>query len=618
MRLSSIHSLSIVAALSYTACAGDDLQESTATETTEAQTSAGGSEGSSASGTTTDETDSAQATSDASASDATSTEGTTDTTDTTDSGAPPGILAGDIMVDNVELNQGVPIRIASAGQLIPKGGFEAPVIGGRTALVRASYGLGDSFVPRPIIGRLWLHDSVEETDTLYDDERMIAGPGDWQSFGGTFQWIVDADELRENSELRIQLLEVAEEGEAVGDQSGAQLPPEGFAPLAVWADPMVLDLVLVPFTCAGEEDLDLSPQNLADFEAYLFNTFPLQALNLTVRDPVASAGCSEFDAAEVDLPALRIADGAAPWVYYGGLLPGAGGGYSISVSGGDSMDYRRTFASHTWRDAGLTFDLYAHELGHNHGRDHSFEDPSFPGSTVDNCGTIAGYGWGPRSALMPSSGWSNDLDLGLAWFDPHETLLQPTGDPCAGAPEGNRWNFNDFMSYQYPYWVSAYTYAAAAERVRLISSWSVDAGAPAPASSETLRIIFSPEGEVRRVRYPHGRPSLLSRADQRPTTCSPALDLDLGGDPIAALCASPTGPVRQPVRRRPGLLERPGPDGRLQSSLFDAYEVTIGPDVDPTSCTLELADRSLPFVVVDERPATTSAPDRRRISRPGV
>lgn len=618
MRQSSIHSLSIVAALSYTACAGDDVQDSTATDTTGAQTSAGGSEGSGASGTTTDATDSTQATSgtDTSTSDATSTEGTTDTTATTDTGAPPGVLAGDIMVDNVELNQGVSIRIASAGQLLPIDGFEAPLIGGRTALVRASYALGDSFSPRPIIGRLWLHDSLQETDTLYDDERMIAGPGDWQSFGGTFQWIVDADELRENSELRIQLLEVAEEGEAVGDISGSQLPARGFAPLAVWADPMVLDVVLVPFTCAGEEDLDLSPQNLADFEAYLFNTFPIQALNLTVRDPVASAGCSEFDAAEVDLPALRIADGAAPWVYYGGLLPGAGGGYSISISGGDSMDYRRTFASHTWRDAGLTFDLYAHELGHNHGRDHSFEDPDFPGSTVDNCGTIAGYGWGPRSALMPSSGWSNDLDLGLAWFDPHETLLQPTGDPCAGAPEGNRWNFNDFMSYQYPYWVSAYTYAAAAERVRLISSWSADAGAPAPASSETLRLIFSPEGELRRVRYPHSGPSQLSRAAERPSARGRALDLDLGGGANTALCTSTTGPARLPVRRRPGLLERPDADGRMRSSIFDAYEVTIGPDVDPASCTLEIDGRSLPFVTDEERPATMIDPNRLRSSGP--
>ncbi len=509
------------------------------------------------------------------------------------------------MIDEVELNQGVAISLASAGQLLPSADQQAPIIGGRAALVRASYTLGDSFSPRPILGRLWLHDSVEDTDRLYDDERMISGPGDWQSFGGTFQWLVDADDLNGASEFRVQLLESDEQEEPLGEVSGAQLPAESFAPLGAWDDPMVVDLVLVPFTCAGEEDLDLSPENLADFEAYLFNTFPLQTLNLTVRDPVVSAGCSEFDAAEIDLPALRIADGAEPWVYYGGLLPGVGGGYSISVAGGESMDYRRTFASHTWRDAGLTFDLYAHELGHNHGREHTFEDPSFPGSTVDNCGTTSGFGWGPRSALMPSSGWSNDLDLGLAWFDPHETLLQPTGNPCAGAPEGNRWNFNDFMSYQYPYWVSAYTYAAAAERVRLISTWSADAAAPAPDSAETLRLVFSPEGEVHRLRYPHSAalPSSTSEGDLplATPTASPqttALPRSLAiQDPRDALCTSDEGSVRLAVLHRPGLLERPAADGTLRSSVFDAYEVRVGPGIDPTTCTLEIDDRSIPFVV---------------------
>jgi len=613
MRRFSPPSLPLIAALIYTACSGDDLQDQSAAEAT--ATSTGGSEGSSDSSS-----DSAATTSDSSSASATSTasEGTTDgtsTESTTDTAGPPGILAGDIMIDDVELNQGVSILIASAGQPAPVSDYDAPVIGGRTALVRASYVLGDSFSPRPIIGRLWLHESAADEDTLYDDERMIAGPSDWQSFGGTFQWIVDADDLGEHSEFRIQLLEVAEEGEPVGDISGSQLPAATFAPLAAWGDPMVLDLVLVPFTCAGEEELDLSPENLADFEAYLFNTFPLQGLNLTVRDPVPSAGCSEFDAAEVDLPALRVADGAAPWVYYGGLLPGNGGGYSISVAGGDSMDYRRTFASHTWRDAGLTFDLYAHELGHNHGREHSFEDPGFPGSTVDKCGAIAGYGWGPRSALMPSSGWSNDLDLGLAWFDPHETLLLPTGSPCAGAPEGNRWNFNDMMSYQYPFWVSAYTYAAAAERVRLISSWSANAGAPTPADFETLRLIFSPEGELRRVRYPHSGPARLSRASEphRPGAHVPALTLDAAD---AALCASDSGPLRLPVRHRPGLLERPQEDGTMQISVFDAYEVTVGPDVDPTTCTLELPGSSLPFVTDDERAATTTRHAGDRIVGP--
>ena len=240
-------------------------------------------------------------------------------------------------------------------------------------------------------------------------------------------------------------------------------------------------------------------------------------------------------------------------------MPGNGGGYSISIDGGDQMDYRRTFANHAWRDYGLTFDLFAHELAHNHGRPHSFEDPSYPDDNGGSCGAISTYGWGPRPSLMPSSGYSNDLDLGLDWFDPHEQLLAPTDDDCGGLPDGNRWNFNDMTSYAYPYWVSAYTYAAGAERIRLISTWE---NADGPGPGRTLRLVLGPEGDIHRS----------ERAGARAVTRAGAW----------ASC----GGVRLPVRTGTGVRDVRDADGRLRSYTYETFELPLLEAIDPTTCVL--------------------------------
>ena len=337
----------------------------------------------------------------------------------------PANAAGGIRITNVELNQGVGLLVGVDGA--PQGADQrvAPIIAGRDALVRIDYALEADFAPRDLEARVHIGDET------YVDIRPIAGPSDWTTLDGTFTAFIDAGDLGAGATLEVELVE-PDGAATVGADAGARFPADGPMSLDAWADRMVLDIMLVPMTCDGFEPLELTEEKLANFEAFLFNTYPVQTLNLTVHEPVRSATCSEFYAAEYDLPALREADGADPWVYYGGLLPGDGGGYSIAVQGGDQVDYRRTFANHVWRDEGLTADLFAHELGHNHGRDHAFEDPSFPTETGDWCGPRPNFGWGPRSAAMPTSGYSNDVGLGLSWFDPRDNLLAPTDASCDG------------------------------------------------------------------------------------------------------------------------------------------------------------------------------------------
>lgn len=473
----------------------------------------------------------------------------------------PAEAAGGIRVTDVEVNQAVGILVASDGTEVSQ--RVAPIIGGRDALVRVAYALDPSFSPREIEARIYIGDDA------YVDTRSVSGPGDWTNFGGTFSVVVPGERLDSSDDLRVEFVEPGG-GATVGTDIGSSFPASGGVDLQVWDDRMVLDVVLVPMYCDGYPSLDLSAENVTNFEAFLFNTYPVQELNLTVHEPVYSSSCSEFDAAEYDLPALRDSEGAAPWVYYGGLLPGNGGGYSISTSGGDQMNYRRTFANHAWRDAGLTSDLFAHELGHNHGREHAFEDPSFPAPTGAWCGPRLTYGWGPRSALMPTSGFSNDVSLGLNWYDPSQNLLTPTDQYCDGAAEGNRYNYNDFMSYTYPFWVGEYTYAALAERVRIISSWNnADV---APPSGKTVRLVNGPDGEMHRIELTGAVPVV-------------------GGEQTTADCDG----VQVPVRITRSLLEEPTPGGGLDTTELLGYELPLTDDIDPDTCVIAQPTATLSF-----------------------
>jgi hypothetical protein len=388
------------------------------------------------------------------------------------SAKPSRLRAGGIRITSVIANQAVDCPLAVDRKALAPESRSVPLISNREMLIRIDYRLDQDFKPRNIEGILTLTQKNGTTHP-YSNVRKVETQAAINLFGGTFQWLIEASHIQPGTSYDIVLYEDQEATSTQGDPAEARFPGEGEAALGVWSEPMVLDLVLVPFTCDnGTRKVDLSEKNLTEFKDYIYSNFPIHQLNLQVHKEMASATCSEFDAAEHDLPALRLAEKAPPYVYYGGLLPGGGAGYSVNIEGSDQKSFRRTFASHVWRNWGLSPDLWAHELGHNHGRPHSFEDPSYPVKNSDRCGLRREIGFGIRSTQISQTIYSNDRDIGLPWIDPSQQFLAPTrADPCYFGPSGNKGNFNDIMSYAYPFWVSAYTYKALAERIRLIASW---------------------------------------------------------------------------------------------------------------------------------------------------
>ncbi|MBL8946551.1 MAG: hypothetical protein JNK45_25515 [Myxococcales bacterium] len=519
----------------------------------------------------------APSTSSATASD--DTGGTDDDGESTGDVLPPTTpLAGGIGLVTVELNQGVGIHVVADGAPRSAETFAVPVIAGRPALVRADHVLATDFTPREIDAYLEI-EHADGTVSNHLASRSIDGPADFASLDGGFTWRLDAEDTAGATGMRVSLRETGDE--PVGSaMPSASIPADGFLELGAWQDPMVLEVMVVPLSCDGIPAVEVSDADLADLEAYLFNTYPVTALTVHVHDPVASPSCNEFDAAEYELPAVRQADDAAPWVYYGGLLPTDAGGYSISIEGGDQMDYRRTFANGTWRDYGLTFDLFAHELGHNHGRPHTFEDDGYPGENTGNCGTLDTWGWGVVSGLMPQSGYSNDQDIGIPWVDANAMLIPPTGSPCDGLPSANQGSFSDMMSYAYPYWVSAYTYRAVAERVRVVGAWSASTMHTSGLQEfDVVRATFDPDGRIRTTRSA-GR---------------------LHGTSVVARCTGANGPIDLPARRSTAVHDLRMPDGSLRAWHYDSVEVEVPRARDVVRCEVTDGDGALGFAVTAGR-----------------
>lgn len=390
-------------------------------------------------------------------------------------GDPDGlVLATGIAIDALSINQGVEIQVLRGGEFLSESERVAPLIGGRPALIRAFWQFEDDFEPRELEGRLVVTYG-DGTIRTFKDRRMVDRPANPHSFPGGFMWGLVEEDFAGDADIHVEIYET--DGVERGPAPGARIPAEGEYALRGITRRMLLDLVVVP-TCDRPAFEDWEREI---FSAYLYNTFPINELAITFHEPI-SGGCGEYDAAYTAMPDLRYAENAPPWRYYGGLSLGECGGVAQYGDGSWAWerDAPRSFGLCDWRVTFPTVDLFAHELGHVHARDHTFEDYDYP---YDGCGARPDVGFGVRPGDMPSSSWGSASV-------PMQQLIPKSYSGCTAA------SWNDFMSYAYPYWVSDYTYRKTAEMIWETSGWADQDEPLEPSPGFTLRGVRDPGGEI--------------------------------------------------------------------------------------------------------------------------
>lgn len=384
-----------------------------------------------------------------------------------DSGVPPGpakALARGISVDDVVLDQAVATTLVRNGAWVAEASREAPVVTQRDALVQVTWTLEAGFVSRPIEGRLTIVQSGGASNTLVV-VRTPSGGGDVSTFEGAFSFLVDGTLLRDATKIRFAFHET-EVGSFAGDDSGARFPANGGdQALEPWTGTMALHVMIVPTatSCAAAPSMQAAIR--ATIESYIYNQFPINALEVRYHAPISVASCGEGTIMD-DLEALRDAEALGPEWYYQAHFSNASdtssGGFAWVFEDDAEVNADRVSWVQYW--AGEEPMNVTHELGHNHGSNHTFSSnatpPYVPAAGKDYGGRPA-YGFAIRGEHQP----------GVDGVIRHR-ILAPTIDGSGHRVDnGDDANFFDAMSYDQPYWISPFTYGEWARRIRASRAW---------------------------------------------------------------------------------------------------------------------------------------------------
>lgn len=401
--------------------------------------------------------------------------------------------ASDVMIDDVPsgigivgvtLNQGVGIELVEHGEVVAD--RAGAVIAGRAAAVLVSYELASDWHAREIVARLSVIHAGETTE-LADQRNVTVASGD--DLAETFQFLVDAELVAADTELRIELAETDPRADVDGEVSSPAAIPAGDAGIGLEAvsGPNDLEIVIVPFDyddgegCVTSPDLD--DEMLERFTDAIYQQLPVDDIHLSVHEP--EPWTEPFDGwlrLNIHLSEIRSADGVGPQVIYYGLMDPCMSPFSIPVgmaygvpADPTAMDaaFQRCAFGMWHADRNDVAQTFVHEVSHTLGRGHvTCNSEGFP---VDPHYPIEG----------------GDLDT---WgFGVLDHVVRPQNVT------------KDFMTYCEPSWVSAYGWRLMQPVVHTLASW--DAGNGGVAPGRLLIGAVTPRGASWRVvdgRMPEG------------------------------------------------------------------------------------------------------------------
>jgi hypothetical protein len=401
----------------------------------------------------------------------------------------PGDPQCGLGISDIALYQGVKVPLVRDGVEVKQHGSD--VIQKRRALVRVFLRPESGWTSAKVEGTLEIGERNQRRSFV--ERRTIAAASNDADLDSTLNFDVPAEQLGEGVTYSFAVT-------APERCAGLRFPASGAAELETRrVGTLRVKLVPIKFGADGSDRLpDTGEEQLARFRSRLLAMFPVEAVELSVRQPVRTtiAVTGEpggWNALLDSMRDLRAEDRPPADVYYFGLIAPAR--TLEDYCPGDcylGLSFRTDLPSAEYQSGvGVGFSgdhaasVLAHEMGHLTGRKHApckvntYIDPQYPQAD----GKTGSWGWDERTRTLH-------------------------------APDTTR----DLMGYCNPAWISDYTYAAITDRLARVNGGERKA---ASLDGSTWRVLLASGGGAARwgvaapvVGAPAGAPEEAAVVDE--------------------------------------------------------------------------------------------------------
>lgn len=347
-------------------------------------------------------------------------------------------LASNVTLKQIAVYQTVKIPVMTDMKEVAASARTADVVAGKDALVRVFVTVGGGWTSRSLSARLTL--TVDGTSKIFSSKQTIAASSAEGTLPNSFPIQVPASDLSGAARYSVQVVECAT---ASGSAGQARFPATGDTDLGVRTTGG-LKIKIIPIK-VGSLTPDTSSTALDVYSKTMRAMYPINAIDISVGDSITATSPVDWVKMVDQIRAKRQTDAPASDVYYFGLVKPAATmqaycGSACTTGIGYVVAAAKTAAQRAAVGVGFadrySAETMAHEVGHNHGRNHS--------PCVSGGGSIDG--------VDPQYPYSKAA-LGSWGYDPRtQTLIDPSRS-------------TDIMGYCSNKWMSDYTYKGITDRV---------------------------------------------------------------------------------------------------------------------------------------------------------
>lgn len=348
-------------------------------------------------------------------------------------------LARNVTLSRIDAFQTVAVNIMEDGEELAGSARNTSLAAGRNTVFRIFVTPGSGATARELSARVTLVNGSASQE--FFAKKNISRASSEDDPGTTFQVTAPAAQIKADTRYSVELVECGTPPS--GEATGARFPAAEDASLGVIATGS-LRVTIIPIT-SNSRAPDTSESALEPYRELLHAIYPVEAVEMEVGGGITAGYPVDWNGTLDAVRSKRQSDQPDPEVYYYGLIQPTetfrefcGGGCTAGIGFVPQLqDSSRRVSMGIGFPGDASPGAMAHEIGHNHGREHA---PCVPqGSSISGVdrnypydgGNIGVWGYDQRSAelidpdgITDMMGYCNDTWISDYTFDGIFTRVQ--------------------------------------------------------------------------------------------------------------------------------------------------------------------------------------------------